>query len=252
MDLAAMDAGERAHVQIEALKLAFADAFRHVADPVATAVPANGLLSARYVESRRALIGDRAASAVGPGAPPGDTAYVCTVDAEGNCCSLIHSVYMHFGANVVVPGTGIVLQNRGTLFSADPSHPNALAPGKRPFHTIIPAMVIRDGAPRLCFGVVGGYQQPQAQVQILSALLDCGASLADAVRAPRFRWMNGAKVRIEAGFPADAVEALRGRGHELTETEAHGGFGGAQAILIDQGRLEGASDHRKDGSVGFV
>lgn len=253
MDLATMSAGERAHVQIEALKLGFADAFRWIADPATSEVPTDALISERYLAKRRAQIGAAAAThLIGPGDPRGDTAYVCTVDREGNACSLIHSVYMHFGACVVPRGTGIVLQNRGNLFSADPRHPNALAPGKRPFHTIIPSMVMRGGAPRWVFGVVGGFQQPQAQVQILSAMIDGGMSLEDAVRAPRFRWMDGAKVRLEAGLAPEVVAELQARGHEIVESDAHGGFGGAQAIAIEADVLRGASDPRKDGCVGSL
>ncbi len=162
-------------------------------------------------------------------------------------CSLINSVYMHFGSGVVVDG--VVLQNRGHLFSSNPSHPNALAGDRRPYHTIIPSMVFRSGRPWLVFGVVGGYQQPQAQVQLLVRLIDEGMGLQEALDAPRFRWIDEDQVRLEAGTAPELVASLAERGHRLTDTSGHGGFGGAQAILIEGGELIGATDPRKDGVV---
>lgn len=249
--LATMPETERAHVQIEAIKLAFADAWRYVADPDVAEVPVAGLLSKEYAKQRRALIGEKALQSPTHGFPPSGTVYVTAVDQAGNAVSLINSLYEHFGAKVAVERTGILLQNRGALFSLDPSHPNALAPGKRPYHTIIPAMVCKDGKPWLCFGVVGGFMQPQAQVQLLCHLIDLKLDLKAAVEAPRFRWKEGATVMLEEGFSKDVQETLLNKGHRLMPVAGHGGFGGAQAILIDPGTgaLTGASDPRKDGCV---
>lgn len=247
LSLRDMDVVEQTHVQIEALKLAFADAFAHVGDP-ARSDPGR-LLDYEYIEERVGLIGERARSEVVSGLPAGDTVYVAVVDAEGNCCSLINSLYMHFGSGVVVDG--MCLQNRGVLFRSDPAHPSALGPGRRPYHTIIPAMAFRGLAPWLVFGVVGGYQQPQAQVQLLHRLIDRGEALQSAVDAPRFRWIEGSKVQLEAGTDPTLIAGLRERGHDVVEGDAFGGFGGAQAIQIETG-LKGASDPRKDGLAKLV
>lgn len=260
-----LDEVTRTHLQIEALKLAFADAFEHVGDPEHSDVLR--LLDPVYLEGRASVLQsfqERANDAPSAGfsrsglplsRPPGgdtqrggDTVYVAVVDAEGNACSLIASTYEHFGSGIAVDG--IVLQNRGALFVLDDTHPSALAPGRRPYHTILPAMVFRHDAPWLVFGVVGGYQQPQAQVQLLVRTIDLGESIVDAVNAPRFRWLDGARVRLEAGMPRDVIDGLRARGHEVVEAEAHGGFGGAQAIALEPEGTMGASDPRKDGQVG--
>lgn len=247
LSLRDMDPVEQMHVQIEAIKLAFADAFAHVGDP-SRSDPAR-LLDYDYIEERVGLIGDRARSEVVSGLPAGDTVYVATVDAEGNCCSLINSLYMHFGSGVVVDG--MCLQNRGCLFRTDPAHPSALGPGRRPYHTIIPAMVFRGLVPWVVFGVVGGYQQPQAQVQLLHRLIDRSEALQAAVDAPRFRWIEGTKVQLEAGTDPKLIAGLRERGHDVVEGDAFGGFGGAQAIQIETD-LKGASDPRKDGRAKLV
>jgi len=249
--LEAMDAAQVLHVQIEAIKLAFADAWQHVADPACVDVPVAGLLSSAYARERRALIGTRALQHPTHGFPPSGTIYVTVVDKAGNVASLINSIFMHFGAKVVVADTGIALQNRAALCSLTSQHPNVLAPRKRPYHTIIPAMVFKGDHPWLSFGVVGGYMQPQAQVQVLSHLIDGGQELKWAVDAPRFRWSEGAKVALETAFSGEVHEELAQLGHCATQTEGHGGFGGAQAIVIDReaGLLHGASDPRKDGCV---
>jgi gamma-glutamyltranspeptidase/glutathione hydrolase len=252
--LADLDEVARTHLQIEALKLAFADAFEHVGDPDRSDVLR--LLDPVYLEGRGATLqsfAERANDAPSTGLPRdlakgGDTVYVSVVDADGNACSLIASIYEHFGSAIAVDG--IVLQNRGALFVLDDAHPSALAPGRRPYHTILPAMVFRHDAPWLVFGVVGGYQQPQAQVQLLVRTIDLGESIVDAVKAPRFRWLEGSRVRLEAGVSREVVEGLRARGHSIVEADAHGGFGGAQAIALEPEGTLGASDPRKDGVVG--
>lgn len=250
-DLASMSLEDRTHIQIEALKLAFADAWQYVADLALVDVPTDGLISKAYAEQRRQLIGEDALQDPTHGFPDSGTIYVTVVDQEGNAASFINSIYMHFGSKVVAEGTGIVLQNRAALSSLDPNHPNALESGKRPYHTIIPPMVLKDGKPYLCFGVVGGFQQPQAQVQILNHMLDLGADVETALNAPRFRWMEKAEVTFESEFDRDVTERLKARGHGYLDGSGFGGFGGAQAIQIDSasGELSGASDPRKDGCV---
>ncbi len=240
---------ERTHLQIEALKLAFADADAYVGDPARSSAAA--LLQDDVLEPRLDELDARRRRAGGAAAPSdlgGDTVYVAATDREGNACSLIHSVFMHFGAAFAVDG--VVLQNRGALFRTDPAHPGALGPGRRSYHTIIPAMVERAGQPWLVVGVVGGFQQPQAQVQLLTRLIDGGEELQPALDAPRFRWTGERNLRLEEGTEAALVEGLRALGHELDDDgSAHGGFGGAQAILHEAPPI-GATDRRKDGVVG--
>lgn len=245
---------KRWHVMIEAVKLAFADAFAYVGDPDATGPNAEALLDEGYLESRRGLIGEHALRQAVPGGPGTDTVYVAAVDPDGGCCSLINSLYMPFGSMVVPEGTGITLQNRGALFDVEPDHPNALGPGRRPYHTIIPAMVFRHARPWLVLGVVGGFQQPQAQVQLISRIVDLGWTPQRAVDAPRFHWVRDAEVRLEEGTPAEVVEGLEGRGHRIVERAGIGGFGGAQVILVDPdtGELSGGSDPRKGGRAGAL
>lgn len=240
---------ERTHLQVEALKLAFADAEAYLGDPSRSSAAA--LLDEDVIERRLDELDARrrrAGDAARPVALGGDTVYVAVTDREGNACSLIHSVFMHFGAAFAVDG--VVLQNRGALFRTDPAHPGALGPGRRSYHTIIPAMVERAGQPWLVFGVVGGYQQPQAQVQLLTRLIDGGEELQPALDAPRFRWTGGRGLRLEEGTDAKLAAGLEALGHVLErESDAHGGFGGAQAILHEAPPV-GATDRRKDGVVG--
>jgi gamma-glutamyltranspeptidase/glutathione hydrolase len=176
----------------------------------------------------------------------GDTVYLTAADAEGNVISLIQSLYETFGSGLVAGDTGIVLHNRGSLFSLTPGHPNALAPGKRPFHTLIPAMVLKDGAPWVSFGVMGGDMQAQGHAQVLANLIDFGMNIQDAGEAPRFRHTaNG--LALESAFTADARAGLTARGHTLIDSV--GVWGGFQGILIDPRTrvLMAGSDPRKDG-----
>lgn len=240
------------HLQIEALKLAFADAFRYVADPAMAEVPVEGLLLPEYLADRRALIDpQRASTGFAPGRPGqhGDTAYLTVVDRERNAVSFITSLFHGFGCGLAVPGTGIVLQNRGALFSLDPNHPNCIAPGKRPYHTIIPAMVFQGDQLRLSFGVMGGFMQPQGQVQVLCNLLDFGMDVQEALDAPRFNWQQGTTVAFETGLSHMARLRLERRGHVIKTNAAPQTMGGGQIIRIDPetGVLQGGSDPRKDG-----
>ncbi len=242
--LSTMPEEERTHLQIEAIKRAFEDGLAHVGDPDHSYV--DDLLSFDHLETRANSIEDRAATIV-PKGPRlfGDTVYVSVVDPDGNACSLINSIYMHFGARVTVDG--VVMQNRGHLFSVDPAHPGALGPGRRPYHTILPAMVFRHDAPWIVFGVVGGPQQPQAQVQLLVKMIDLGMAPQDAVDAPRFRWMGGRRVALETGTPKALREALAARGHDIADDASTFGYGGAQVVFMDVDGPKGASDPRKDG-----
>jgi gamma-glutamyltranspeptidase/glutathione hydrolase len=237
--------------------VAFADRNRYIADPAFAATPVAALLSKDYAATRRALIDP--AKAIDPPAPGDmpnvgrDTTYLTVVDKDRNAVSFINSVFFAFGSGVVAGETGIILQNRGAGFSLDPNHPNRLEPGKRPFHTIIPAMVFRDGKLWMSFGVMGGDIQPQGHVQVLVNLIDRGLNLQQAIDAPRTRYIGGRNVMLEESLGASVIDALGARGH--TRAPPPAGYthrallGGGQAIVIDPttGALFGASDSRKDG-----
>jgi gamma-glutamyltranspeptidase/glutathione hydrolase len=261
---------EHLHLLIEAKKLAFEDRAKFYADPAFATVPVERLVSKDYAATRRALIDpQRAAPAPthgAAGAGTGDTVYLATADEAGNMVSLIQSNYMGFGSGVTVAPFGFGLQNRGSQFALDPQHANAYAPGKRPFHTIIPAFAERGGEALLAFGVMGAAMQPQGQVQVLTNLLDFGMGLQGAGDAPRVRHegsteptgalplAHGGTVHHEPGFDARAVEGLRARGHRIEPMGNRAAFGGYQAIRRDlhSGVYCGASESRKDGhAAGF-
>lgn len=242
------------HLLIEAKKLAFADLNRFVADPAFSKMPLETMISKEYASQLRKLINiNRAAREVKTPLmqEEGDTIYLTVVDKDRNCVSFINSLYDHFGSGLVVPGTGICLQNRGALFSLDPQHPNCIAPGKRPFHTIIPAMVLKDGKPFLCFGVMGGAMQPQGHLQVLLNIIEFGMNVEEAGEAPRFRHLDEG-VALESKIDGLTRYQLMSKGHRIIWTV--GAFGGYQGILIDpkSGVLYGGSDIRKDGcAVGW-
>ena len=260
-DLADMDYFDPArwHLMIEAMRMGMADAAEYVADPALVEVPVAGLLSTAYASQRRALIQPhRALDIVAPGMPEHkDTVYLTVVDGDGNAVSFINSLYYGFGSGLVVPGTGICLQNRGACFTLEEGHLNALAGGKRPYHTIIPAMALRRGQLWLSFGVMGGFMQPQGHLQVASNLVDYGMDPQAALDAPRFRvdQRGGLRVAIEDGVPPQTLQALSAMGHELHEEPIFTpGFGSGDIIArdLETGVLWGASDPRKDGSaVGF-
>src|SRR3989442_14965191 len=226
------------HLLIEAKKLAYADLARFVGEPTAMRIPVSALLLDPYIAARRAQIDTtRAADRPGPGKPftASETIYLTVADSAGNMVSFINSLYDLFGSGVVVPGTGFALQDRGAGFTLEPDLPNTVAPGKRPFHTIIPAFVTRpDGgggdAPWLSFGVIAGSMQPQGHVQLLLNLIVFGMDLQDAIDAARFRHLEGRRVALEAPIAETVRRALAALGHELTP-EADVAFGGAQAIM---------------------
>lgn len=241
------DPVDKEHAAIEAMKLAFADASAYVADPRVTEVPTESLLSPEYLSNRRQRIDMEKASIGCPGRP-GDTVYVAVVDADGNACSFIQSLYEGFGSGVTVPRTGIVLQNRGSNFVLDPDHPNCVSPGKRPYHTIIPALLGRNGEFHGCLGVVGGFMQPQGQLQIIRRLVDDGASPQEAIDAPRWRYIKGRTVAFESGYDRGTVAALERKGHDIVELRRFEA-GGAQLIVRAEEGVTGASDPRKDGVI---
>ncbi|WP_238008713.1 gamma-glutamyltransferase family protein [Dactylosporangium sp. AC04546] len=234
------------HQRIEAIKLGFADAHAHVADPAFHPVPE--LLDPRYLSIRRGMIGERAGEHPAGQPQRGGTVYLCTADADGRMVSLIQSNYMGFGSHVVVPGTGFSLQNRGAGFVLDEDHPNVVAPGKRPFHTIIPGFLTRGGAPVGPFGVMGGHMQPQGHLQVVLSTVDDRLDPQAALDRPRWYWHTGKQVQVEPGL-AGEVEGLRRRGHEVTVVDAPGSFGYGQAIWrTDVGYVAG-SEPRADGAA---
>jgi gamma-glutamyltranspeptidase/glutathione hydrolase len=242
------------HTLIEATKLAFADRNRYIADPHFAKVPVTELLSKEYAAKRRSLIDPNKAL---ESAPPGDisvgtdTTYFTVVDKDGNAVSFINSLFDAFGSGIVAGDTGIVLQNRGNGFSLDPTHPNRLEPGKRPFHTIIPAMVFKNGEFLMTFGVMGGSIQPQGHVQFLTNLIDRQMSLQQAIEAPRFRFLSGKEVLMEDELSDEVIKGLISMGHVrvIPKEVLRSLMGGGQAIMIEPltKTLMGASDPRKDG-----
>lgn len=255
---------EHVHLFVEAKKLAFADRARWYADPAFHPAPVARLIAKDYAKERRALINpDRAALAVDAGQAlnQGDTIYLTTADPSGMMVSLIQSNYRGMGSGMAPPGLGFILQDRGEQFVLQESHPNSFAPGKRPFHTIIPAFLTRNGQPWVSFGVMGGAMQPQGHVQIVMNLVDFGMNLQEAGDAPRIQhdgstepagqltaMTDGGVVNLETGFPYSTVRALMRKGHRIEF--ADGPYGGYQAIARNpEGGWIGASESRKDGQA---
>jgi gamma-glutamyltranspeptidase / glutathione hydrolase len=249
-DLGGIDplGAERIHLEVEAKKLAFEDLFEKIGDPEFSEIPTRELLGKDYAAKRRGRISPvRATASVGADLGS-DTTYLCAVDAEGNGCSFINSLYDRFGSGIVAGGTGVCLHNRGKSFRLVEGHPNALAPGKRPMHTIIPGLATRDGALWAVFGVMGALMQPQGHAQLLVNLLDHGMSPQDAVDHPRHRHEDGT-LFIEGRVPEAEVERLREMGHRVEVGEDYIiPTGGAQLIRILEGGVRACgSDPRKDG-----
>ncbi len=234
------------HLQIEAMKLAFADVYATVADPEAMTVGVAELLAPAYAAQRRQLLQDQALTTVTPGLPQGGTVYLCAADGE-LLVSFIQSNYNGFGSGVLIPGTGIALHNRGTGFSTNLQHPNAVAPQKRPFHTIIPGFFTRAGAPLGPFGVMGAPMQPQGHVQVTVNLADYGLNPQAALDAPRWRFLRGDRLLLEATAGAEIAAGLSDRGHRVALTPRYEQFGKGQLILRHGEVLVAASEPRADG-----
>ena len=254
-DVGSLDEADYVHVIVEATKLAFEDRDRYLADPTVVPVPVAECLDPERLARRRNLISRRAARAPGGVEAGGDTIAIVTADGAGNAACVIQSLYHEFGSGVVAGDTGVLLQNRGAFFSLDPSHPNCLAPGKRPAHTLIPSMYLAAGRPRFVYGTMGGEGQPQTQAAILTRMLDRGLGPQAAVEAPR--WLYGRTwgetsraLRLEERFEPAVADALAARGHEVTIVEPWSDLmGHAQVIALDADGLSGGSDPRADGAA---
>lgn len=244
-----VDSADSVHLQIEALKLAFADAHAYVSDIDHMSIRPENLLDEGYLKQRAGLIDRDQAKAASAGTPGGGTVYLTAADASGQMVSMIQSNYMGFGSGVVVPGTGISLQNRGAGFVAAQGHPNQVGPNKRPFQTIIPGFVTKDGAPVMSFGVMGGPMQPQGHVQVMVRIADHGQNPQAACDGPRFRWVDGLQVSCEHGFAPSTLEELRRRGHDLLAVDDYNAFGSCQAIWRLEDGYVAASDPRRDGQA---
>ena len=238
------------HRQIEAIKLAFADGLAHIADPRFMRLSVAELLSDAYAQERRALIGAQASLPM-PGEPSrGGTVLLSTADNQGNMVSMIQSNYMGFGSGLVVPGTGIALHNRGNNFSLDPAHPNCLAPGKKPYHTIIPGFLTKAGQAVGPFGVMGGFMQPQGHVQMVMNTIDFGLNPQASLDAPRWEWESGTRVNIERATPEHLYHALARLGHDVVWSNNRLAFGRGQIIWRDDaGVLCGGTEPRSDGQI---
>ncbi|GAC1349641.1 MAG: gamma-glutamyltransferase [Ktedonobacteraceae bacterium] len=247
-------APETVHLAVEAKKVAFADRAAYLTDAAYMRVNSAALIDPDYLARRRALIDPtRAQPSLAPGSFTGDTIYLCAADREGNVVSLIQSNYMGFGSGVVVEDTGIVLQNRGASFSLNPTAANALAPAKRPLHTLIPSMALRAGRPAMVFGAMGGDGQPQTHLQVYTAVARFGLNMQQAIEMPR--WVHGGSpgeetLLVESRFPPPTLEALRRLGHRLEEQGMWSStMGHANGIVFDSstGVMQGGSDPRAEG-----
>ena len=254
MSKIAVDSVDYWHVQIEAMKLAFADIYEYVSDPATMRVRPDQMLDKAYLKERAKLIDMKKAGTPSFGRPStGGTVYLTAADASGMMISYIQSNFAGFGSGVVVPGTGISLQNRGFGFVLKPGHANLVGPGKRPFHTIIPGFITRGGQPLMSFGVMGGSMQAQGHMQVTQRLVDYHQNPQAAADAPRFRVDTGLKVAIEHGVPMEVVTDLRGRGHDMPQADRWStDFGRAQLIYRLEDGYFAASERRTDGqAVGF-
>ncbi len=249
-DYSCRDCADTFHKQLEAMKLAFADGKCYVADARYMKVTPAQMLDEEYAAERRALITDMAQEPE-PGKPNGSgTIYLCTADGEGNMVSYIQSNYMGFGSGVVIPGTGISLQNRGANFSLNDEEENCLGPGKKVFYTIIPDFLTKDGEAVGSFGVMGGPMQPQGHVQVVMNTVDFLMNPQEALDAPRWQWTGGKKIQVERSFPFAITEELVRRGHEISVMPENITFGRGQIIWRnEEGVLCGATEPRADGVV---
>ena len=238
------------HRQLEAMKMAFADAFHYVTDPDHMELDYHRLLDPAYGAQRAAEIGETAQVYTHSIPPKSGTVYLCCADGEGNMVSFIQSNYMGFGSGIVIPGTGIGLQNRGHDFSLDEKDANALKPGKRSYHTIIPGFLMKDGKAVGPFGVMGGYMQPQGHVQVVMNYVDFHLDPQQSLDAPRWQWMRDNTVTVEAGFHAEMARKLQRLGHQVQTELSVSGFGRGQMIVrLDNGVLVGGTESRTDSNI---
>jgi gamma-glutamyltranspeptidase / glutathione hydrolase len=253
LERAPLDSVTWYHQQIEAMKIAIRAAFDHFADPAAMRLQPADLLEPGMLERAAQSIGKTAAPLPPRALPVGpDTVYLAAADREGRMVSFIQSNYQGFGSGIVIPGTGIAMQNRGHGFSLDPDHPNCVGPRKRPYHTIIPGFVTGAGRPLMAFGVMGGHMQHQGHVQMVTRIYDHGQNPQAASDAPRWHLYPDYSVGVETGFPAEVAEALRERGHSVRHEPHEHVFGGAQLICRTADGYVAGSDHRKEGqAAGF-
>ncbi len=247
------DSVESYHLQIESMKLGFVDALKYAADMEHADVPMAGMIDKEYAAQRRRLITERAMLPEAGEPPKGGTVYLCAADGDGMMISMIQSNYQGFGSGIVVPGTGIALQNRGACFRVDRNHLNCVAPGKRPYHTIIPAFLTRDGAALGPFGVMGGYMQPQGHLQMVVNQVDYGMNPQTSLDAPRWQWHKERQVSIEMAAPQHVLNGLATRGHVLKIEYNGGPFGRGQIIRrLANGVYVAGSEPRADGcAVGW-
>ncbi len=247
----AKDTIETYHKQIEALKLAFSDGKKYITDINKMKVTVNDLLSKEYTAKRRNLIKEEALTPEPGNLNKGGTVYLAAADKEGNMVSYIQSNYMGFGSGLVVPDTGIALQNRGHSFSLDKKHHNHLEPHKKPYHTIIPGFLTKDKQAIGPFGVMGGFMQPQGHLQVLMNLIDFNLNPQAALDAPRWQWIEGKKIKVESNFPKHIADALARKGHEISMALDSGSFGRGQIIFKDNksGVLRGGTEKRTDGHI---
>jgi gamma-glutamyltranspeptidase/glutathione hydrolase len=246
------DSIESIHIQLEAMKLAFRDSHRYVSDPSTMEFAPQKLLNSDYLKERAELINTNKAIDFKHGKPQiGGTVYLTSADSNGMMISYIQSNYMSFGSGIVIPGTGISMQNRGNGFTLEKGHPNQVGPNKRPYHTIIPAFVTKDGAPLMSFGVMGGHFQPIGHVQMMIRIFEYGQNPQAAVDAPRWQVKEGLNISVESGFNQQITEGLIKLGHKVTKSH-YIEFGGAQIIYKLENGYVAASDPRKDGqAIGF-
>lgn len=244
------DTTDSIHKQIEAMKLAFVDGQRYVSDPRYMRMTVEQMLSKDYAAKRRELISDKAIMPKTGDPACGGTVYLCTTDEEGNMVSFIQSNFIGFGSGVVVPGTGISLQNRGVSFSLDPESENYAAPGKKSYHTIIPGFLSKDGRAVGPFGVMGGFMQPQGHLQVIMNTVDFGMNPQEALDAPRWQWTSGKNIEVEQGFPRAIVEELVRKGHSVKVAADSLMMGRGQIIWRnEEGVFVGATEPRTDGTV---
>ena len=242
---------ETIHHQIEAMKLAFTDGQAFITEPAEMPISIEHLLSEEYAKNRSNVINEKEGNPEIYDIPKGGTVYLATADEEGNMVSYIQSNYMGFGSGIVIPDTGIALQNRGHDFSLDASHPNVLKPGKRTFNTIIPGFLSKDGKAVGPFGVMGGYMQPQGHFQVVTNTIDYLLNPRAALDMPRWQWMKGKVIHVEPEFPSYLLQNLIGKGHQIHVASDGGSFGRGQIIWRndDTGVLQGGTESRTDGSI---